>query len=206
VNARVTGKARADVVLPFVRACDNPFSTDRVLAVRYRPIGWTWDWLMSRLAALAYRAAIVGPEGAGKTTLLEDLEPRLRALGFEVKYLRLDREIRQFSREFLHGFFASVSSRDIILFDGCEQMTWWGWRRFLWRSQRAGGLIVTTHAAGRLPTLVECGTTVELLGEIALTLAPDIDVDLSELFSRHRGNVRTALRELYDRYSTLIRR
>ncbi|MBK8000329.1 MAG: hypothetical protein IPK15_16805 [Verrucomicrobia bacterium] len=79
-----------------MRARDNPFSTDRVLRVRYRLRGESWDSLLSRLAALKYRGAIVGPEGAGKTTLLEDLEPHLVAKGFEVVSLRLTRELPRF--------------------------------------------------------------------------------------------------------------
>ena len=145
-----------------IRARDNPFATDRVLAVRYQPIGWTWDELMARLSRLRYRCAIVGPEGFGKTTLLEDLEPLLVARGFAVRWLRFNRE----QRTIPVNFAASISSGDIVLFDGCEQIGALAWRRFLFRTRRAGGVIVTTHTPGRLPTLVECATSPELLGGI----------------------------------------
>ena len=79
-----------------MRARDNPFRTERILEIRYRPQGCSWDDLLRRLAGMDYRAAIVGPEGSGKTTLLEDLEPRLRALGLGVRMLRLDLERREF--------------------------------------------------------------------------------------------------------------
>src|SRR5687768_9283988 len=91
-----------------MRARDNPFSTDRVLKIRYRPRGWTWDGLLARLASLDYRAAIVGPEGRGKTTLLQDLEPHLTARGFGVKHLRLTRERPSFPRQWLRRFFAEI--------------------------------------------------------------------------------------------------
>ena len=39
-----------------MRARDNPFAVDRVLAVRYKPQGWTWEALLSRLKHLRYRA------------------------------------------------------------------------------------------------------------------------------------------------------
>ena len=184
-----------------MRARDNPFAADRVLKVRYRPQGWTWDGLMERLAALRYRGAIVGPHGSGKTTLLEDLEPKLIALGFEPARLRLDRETRTFQQGYLDEFFRRTTPRHLILIDGAEQMTRLAWRLFRRRARRAGGLIVTSHRAGLLPTLVECATTPELLdeviGELANGSAPDVAVH--ELFARHRGNLRDAIRELYDR-------
>jgi hypothetical protein len=72
------------------RAIDNPFSVDHVLRVRFRPQGCSWDDLMSRLARLNYRAAVVGPRGSGKTTLLEDLGPLLEARGFRCIFSRCD--------------------------------------------------------------------------------------------------------------------
>ena len=43
-----------------MKARDNPLSTDRVLAIRYRPQGWTWPQLLSRLEAME-GAARIGP-------------------------------------------------------------------------------------------------------------------------------------------------
>jgi hypothetical protein len=180
-------------------ARDNPFSTDRVLKVRYRPVGWTWEELLERLARLNYRAAIVGPEGRGKTTLLEDLEPHLRSRGFEVKHLRLTRETPTFARPWLRELCAATTRNDVLLCDGAEQMSWLGWWRFRRLSRRAAGLVITSHRPGLLPTLVECQTDARLLREILHDLAPDRAGDSEELIARHRGNVRDALRELYDR-------
>jgi hypothetical protein len=193
-----------------VRARDNPFAVDRVLAFRYRPQGWTWDELRSRLRELGYRAAIVGPHGSGKTTLLEDLEPRLAALGFRTRRLRLDRETPSFPAGYLDRELAGVGAADVILFDGAEQMNRLAWLRFRLRAARAGGLVVTSHTPGLLPTLVECTTTPHLLGEMVDTLIDDrcgegggeFRADLPELFGRHGGNLREAVRELYDRFAT----
>src|SRR5438876_137686 len=137
-------------------ARDNPFSTDRVLKVRYRPQGWTWDELLNRLAKLNYRAAIVGPEGRGKTTLMEDLGPRLGQRGFGVKTLRLTREFPKFVPFRLRDFFAAMTSNDIILFDGAEQLSRLAWWRFRRLARPAGGLVITSHRAGMLPTPVDC--------------------------------------------------
>jgi len=191
-----------------MRARDNPFATDRVLAVRYRPLEGSWDELMARLAALEYRAAIIGPEGSGKTTLLEDLAPRLEALGFTVRSARLDRGSGSLPAGLLDG----LSGREIILLDSTEQLGRLAWRRLRRRSARAAGLVLTAHRPGLLPTLVECRTSPELLEEIVGRLAGDgvaedgrlacpgrpRSMPLGELFRAHRGNIREALRELYD--------
>ena len=186
-----------------MRARDNPFSTDRVLRVRYRPQGWTWEQLLARLEASSYRGAIVGPEGRGKTTLLEDLSERLARQGWGVKPLRLTRERPSFPGRFLRGFFGDVGRGDVILFDGAEQMGRLAWWSFARRARAAGGLVITSHRPGLLPTLVECETSVPLLRDIISELHPQTSGPAAEaLFRRHRGNVREALWELYDRCAT----
>jgi hypothetical protein len=134
-----------------------------------------------------------------KTTLLEDLAPHLAAQRLRAKYLRLDREQRMFDPVMLDGFFAHLSHSDVICLDGCEQLSDRAWREFLKRSECAGGLIVTTHEPGRLPTLLTCSTTSGLLAEIIERLiGSDHSIDVNALHSRHRGNIRDALRDLYD--------
>lgn len=187
-----------------MRARDNPFSTDRVLRLRYRPQGWTWPELLTRLSALRYRAAIVGPEGSGKTTLLEDLEPHLLAAGLHPLPLRLDRDRRRFTRAELRSLFVRCTAQTVVLLDGAEQLSqldWWSFRR---GCRSARGLIITTHRRGRLPTLVECRSSPELLDVIVGELLPARDIrlaDLQYLYSRHHGNLREVLRELYDRWA-----
>jgi hypothetical protein len=218
-----------------MRARDNPFSTDRVLQVRYRPQGVTWDALMARLEAFGWRAAIVGPEGSGKTTLLEDLAPRLKARGFETRWIGVEPVERRGRRISLwegpsgpdqasadksgpdqskatevaggsplpHRGRSSVGPRDVFLVDGADALSWLDWLRFKRFARRAGGLVVTTHAPGRLPTLVECATSPGLLREIVEALLGPAEAAswrdrAEEIYARHRGNLREALRELYD--------
>jgi len=54
-----------------------------------------------------------------------------------------------------------------------------------------------------LPTLIECTTSPALLDRIVHRLAPDTDAvrTPNDLFARHHGNLREALRELYDVYA-----
>lgn len=191
-----------------MRARDNPFATNRVHAIRYRlPAGLTWDGLLRRLAELNYRAALVGPEGSGKTTLLEDLAPRLTTLGFNPKPLRLDVDRRCFSPFLRESFLVNLDRRDVILLDGAEQLDRLGWLSFQWLARCAGGLIIASHRPGLLPTLIECRTTPGLLAEIVGQLDPNENglqcLHLAELYLRHRGNLRLALRELYDHCATL---
>jgi Ni2+-binding GTPase involved in maturation of urease and hydrogenase len=178
-----------------MKARDNPFRVERILSIRYEPQGWTFDQLMDRLKKLNYRGAIVGPEGSGKTTLLEDLEPHLAKRNLAAKYLRLNREHRSIDG----SFFESISASDVICFDGCEQLSDRAWCEFQKRTQHACGLIVTTHSPGRLATLVECSTTSSLLGRIIERLVgPNHPVHVESLFRKHGGNLRDALRDLYD--------
>jgi len=191
-----------------MRARDNPFATARVHQIRYRlPDGRTWEELLARLESMNWRGAIVGPEGAGKTTLLEDFEPRLRERGFEVVWLRLTREEPGFSSATLVQL-ASLHARQIILFDGAEQLSRWRWWRFLRHVRRTGGLLITSHRAGLLPTLLECKTAPELLAAIVANLlnkTPEACRAQADcLFHKYQGNLREALRELYDVWSAEV--
>jgi len=183
-----------------MKARDNPFSTDRVLRVRYRLTDMTWPQLLSRLESFDYRAAIVGPNGSGKTTLLEDLEPFLVGKGFRPRRVRLDEEHSTLDRAAPRELTAVLTSRDVIFFDGAEQLGWFAWHRFRAETRRAGGLIITLHRPARLPTLVECRTSAALLAGIVSQLLPGPPevLPLPELYQRHGGNLRGALRELYD--------
>jgi hypothetical protein len=190
-----------------LRARDNPFASDRVLAVRYRLSGTTWEELLARLERLGHRAALVGPEGAGKTTLLEDLAPHLEARGFRVHLVQL----REGERRLPSGDRAlprRLGARDLVLLDGADALTRPAWLALRLRTRAAGGLIVTSHRPGLLPTLHECATSPELLAGIVGDLlgaggeSGPCPRELSAaLFARHCGNLRDALRELYDHWA-----
>lgn len=188
-----------------MRARDNPFRTERLLCVRYQPQGTTWSGLLARLADLQYRAAIVGPEGSGKTTLLEDMAPRLAELGLVPRFVRLKRAGAPPGTGDVGRLLPEVSRRDIVLLDGAEQLGRLAWARLRRRSLQAGGLVMTSHRPGRLPTLIECRTSPDLLAWLVRELLageePVPPEQIAHLFSRHNGNLRLCLRELYDRYA-----
>jgi hypothetical protein len=183
-----------------MKARDNPFAADRVLSVRYELSEGDAGTLLARLERLRYRGAIVGPHGTGKTTLLEDLEKPLAGLGFRVTHLRLDSETRRLSRRCLSQLAATLGARDFICLDGAEQLGRVRWLMFRWRTRRAGGVLITSHRPGLLPTLIECTTSPALLDRIVTRLAPPMGGGRTaqDLFARHHGNLRDALRELYD--------
>jgi ABC-type glutathione transport system ATPase component len=156
------------------RARDNPFASHCVLGERYRLDDAGWARLIERLEALHWRGAIVGPHGSGKTTLLEDLGARLTAMG----------------------------RNDVVLVDEADRLSALQWIRLRMRAPR---LVVTTHREGRLPLLHRCETSAELLRELTESLGQPLEIEESaRLHAAHRGNVRDALRDLYDRWGCAV--
>jgi hypothetical protein len=186
-----------------MKARDNLFRSERVESLSYRFQDGDWAGLMKRLEALSYRAAIVGPHGAGKTTLLNQLAPRLAEAGFRIKHLFLNDQSHPIDRATLRAWCDGLSRETVVLLDGADLMSRMAWWRFRRASQRAAGLIVTSHRAGLLPTLIECRTTPELLDELLAELLgePRQNMQHAERFDKHRGNLRDVLRELYDIYA-----
>ena len=184
-----------------MKARENPFEAERVITtIRYSCPEGNLDTLIARLAALGYRGAIVGPHGAGKTTLIEDLGRALQDRGFHVTSVRLATDDRRLPHAW-PALAARLGPRDMVCLDGAEQLSRVRWLWFRWHARRAGGLIVTSHRRGRLPVLIECRTSADLLERIVRRLSPVAPAGVpsaADLFRRHHGNLRDALRELYD--------
>jgi hypothetical protein len=152
--------------------------------------------MLARLAELRYRAAIIGPKGSGKTTLLEDLAARLAAKGIRGRMIRLDSTGRRLPD------LSGVHEREIVLCDGAEQLSRVDWWRLRLQSRRAAGLVITSHHRGLLPTLHRCRTSPALLWELTVALGARVGNERCvDLHDRHRGNLRDAMRELYDEVS-----
>ena len=186
-----------------MRARDNPFAAERVQALRYRPPNTTFDEILARLHDLNYRAAIVGPEGSGKTTLLTDLQQMLGRRGLRTRLIFVN-DAAPFDRPAGRQLLSEWTRDTVLLLDGADLL-----RRSDWSLVKrhtlthAGGLIVTSHRPGLLPTLIRCSTSPSLLKELVGELQPQGHpvpaMLLDRLYERHQGNLRDCLRELYDR-------
>lgn len=190
-----------------MRPADNPFSVSRQHGLKYRfTEGDDWDQFMRRLVTQNWSGALVGKKGTGKTTLLLELEPKLTRLGFGIKHLFLNCKKRKFSRVELNLIMNELTDNDIILFDGSEQMNWWRWQIFLWQTRKSKGLIITVHKPSKLPTILRTSTSFDYFKEIVHELIQNhsnlqnlsTSEQLYNLFEKHGGNIRLALRDLYD--------
>jgi hypothetical protein len=172
------------------------------LSLRYCFAGCAWSEFLSKCESFGFRGALIGPYGSGKTTLLEDLEIKLRERDLKTRLIRAPNDHPDLKRKFLSEITQPVETGQIVLVDGAEQIGGWAWRRFKWQTRNAGGLIITAHQPGLLPTLWKCATSPELLRQLAAGLLDRQPEDLREiserLFQKHEGNLRAALRECYD--------
>jgi energy-coupling factor transporter ATP-binding protein EcfA2 len=181
-----------------------------VEALRFRLGERGWAELMTRLRAASGRGAIVGRQGSGKTTLLLELAERIRASGGEVKLLGADGSER-LSRERFDGWLeAARGSRATLFVDGADRLSMRQWWRLRFATRRASGLVTTQHRVGRLATLYGCATNAALLRElVGALLAPSGNpawlpaAELDRLFSSCGGDIRRALRALYDRWASV---
>jgi energy-coupling factor transporter ATP-binding protein EcfA2 len=187
-----------------MKARENPFAVERIQAIRYRPLDTTIESLVARLQELRYRAALVGPEGSGKTTLLEDLQQVLARRGFPTRLIFVN-DTAHLDRPACQRLLAELTPDRILLLDGADLLRRWDWSRIKRGTlARAGGLVVTAHHPGLLPTLLECSTSPALLETIVDELQPHPVTpvrSLNDLYERHQGNLRECLRELYDLYA-----
>ncbi|MEM6855103.1 MAG: hypothetical protein AAF593_11910 [Planctomycetota bacterium] len=184
-----------------VKPSDNPFRSSCVDALGYvSPTGETWAELVSRIRAACFRGALVGPHGHGKSTLMHQLaalDPPPGRARHDVIQVMLDGSNRGEVKDAI----AATTGR--LFIDGIDLLPW--------RMRSAIGkreqVIVTSHRPTKLPTLMRCETTPVLLGELIGQLSPPVYEALGEdaivtLHAKHHGNIRDALRELYDRVAS----
>ena len=188
-----------------MKARDNPFSVDRVHAIRYRPLDVTFDEILHRLRELNYRAAITGPDGSGKTTLLEGLQHSLQRKGLKTTMVFVN-DTAPLDAPVCRRLLSELNRDEILLLDGADLISRACWSLLKRHTiTHALGLVITSHKLGPLPTLIECTTTPTLLTEIVTSLHPQhpkISAGLLDaLYKRHNGSLRDCLRELYDLYT-----
>ena len=190
-----------------MRARDNPFSAEKIERIRFRPHGRSFDQLMVELERMEYRAAIVGVDGSGKTTLLGEIQEYLVRSGFAVRSIFVSTS-EPLTKQARRASLVGLERGEIVLLDGADHLSafsWQGFKRSVLYS--AGRLIITSHKAGLMPTLLECSTTEKLLAELVEELLGGMDgigkIDLTGIYREHNGNIRECLRHLYDVWARL---
>lgn len=185
-----------------MRAHENPFRTQRIGALAFRHPTLSLVALERRWRELGGRAAVVGPKGSGKTTLLRELAVRLRSRGLRVRRWFLNAEDPAPGARILVREARALGSRDVLLLDGAGHLPRLSWWRVERASRGAAGVLVTAHAPGLLPTLVETRTDAALLGALTRELAGPgaaaLAPLLADLYRRHHGNLRDVFLSLYD--------
>ena len=95
-----------------------------------------------------------------------------------------------------------IGSDTVLLYDGADALPLPHWQLLRLATRRAGGLVITAHAPGRLPTLVQTSTDAALLGELAAELvgpaARELGPLLEQLRAERAGNLREVFLTLYD--------
>lgn len=189
----------------------NPFATRHTSPGRLVPRAMNGEPL--DLAALldcvrAVRsAAIEGRHGAGKTTLLRALAAALAERDTLAGLVRP--RSRADAPDVLRAVRAATPGR-VLCVDSWEALGRAWAAAIRWTARRRGvGLLVTSHRPTGLPTLVRCETSATLLTRLVEDLPPHHGLvtapDVEEAFRRHRGDIREALYDLYDRFERRAR-
>lgn len=172
---------------------------ERIASVPFRFDHGDWDSNLRWLERLNYRAAIVGKKGSGKTTLLAELADRLH----DVCYINLPHD-REGHAELLRQAEKGIEKGQRILVDGIERLTWYQREKLFFQTAGQAGLIVAVHRRCRLPTWITCRTDESLMAQIVDDLkigSPQVNAAAMDAFQKTHGNIRDALRLLYDQFA-----
>ena len=188
-------------------ACENPFCSRRIRpgALPFQfPEGDDAARLVDRLASNGWWGQIVGPHGSGKSALLAALTPVIEQTGRDTRLIELHDGQRRLPLSL--GSDARVSASTMLLVDGYEQLGRMSRFRLKRTCRRhAAGLLVTAHAPVGLPDLFRTSPELELALDIVGKLTHGYEScvnsrDVAQRFSRHGGNLREMLFDLYDVY------
>lgn len=188
----------------------NPFATrfTRPGAIEFLfPDGESAELLTERLCEHSWQGEIVGPHGAGKSTLLATLIAPLQAAGRTIVQATLHQG--ETSLPAVLDDWRSWGATTQVIVDGYEQLSWWSRRRLAQRVRdRQAGLLVTSHAATGLPTLMNVAPRIEAAQRIVRQLVPDDSLitggDIEQTFRACDGNIREMLFRLYDVYQSRV--
>jgi len=186
-------------------AGENPFRASRLHEMPFLwPEGETWETLEGRWRDFGFRGTLLGQKGNGKSTLMAEWGRRLESEGWHCQTLRLTEEAPRLPG----GFRLSLppeGGRTCVLLDGAEQLGPLAWLVFRWRTRKAGGLIISSHRPGRLPTLLLLRTRPDqlhtLLGHLLGGDLSPLPASPAELLAARQNDVRLVFRHLYDVFS-----
>jgi len=186
-----------------VAARDNPFIVQRTDAILFDFCDTPFvgmEAFAKHVAGFGFRGAIVGKRGRGKTTLLSELHSWLINQSLDCELAFINRETK-LQGDRITQLVQRGNAGAILLIDGLERLPFLARHRFVSQSKSFGGFIATTHQTGRLKTLVRCRSSLKSLQGILDSLGitnPRLRSNAVSLWSRHRGNIRLVLRQLYD--------
>ncbi|GAB4135745.1 hypothetical protein [Thermopirellula anaerolimosa] len=186
---------------------ENPFSARFVRpgAIPYIfPEGHSPESIFALFRDHRRQGAVVGPHGVGKSALLAALRGYLAEKNEPFLHLELHNGQRSLSpddRTRLESLWEGT-----VLMDGYEQLH--SWSRYQVRRlcrRRKLGLLVTAHSAVELPAIFTPEPSSDLAWRIVEYLLQQGEPliareDVEACFSRHGGNLREMLFELYDLY------
>ena len=151
-----------------------------------------------------WRGQIIGPHGSGKSTLLAALVPELEADGRRVLLFTLHEGQHTLPQELRDA--PKDNQPTILIIDGYEQLRRTSrWFLKLICRLRGWALLVTAHRDMGLPTLWETNVSPELAAAIVQRLLKSRGQEITPeqvdaALSRHAGNLRSVLFELYDQF------
>lgn len=179
----------------------NPFRSDCLHRLAFLPHPIAEDSVYSALKRSRWTGCIVGPHGSGKTTLLIRLREMMNAQEIATEFFQCREDPPSLSTMDWKTIQEKLP-RSVLLLDGAERLTRLQLRR-LRRMARSGlGLLVTSHYALKgIPTVYTTDPSPKRLADLIAQLHPEMlnKTDSDLLYQNHGGNIREALRELYDR-------
>jgi hypothetical protein len=183
-----------------MRPADNPFRTTRTDALAYRWPGFTFASLDAAFARADRRASIVGPHGSGKTTLLDGFAQYLDTQGWRVHRVALARPGPGPKLLDPWRWCRDLGPGDVLFCDSAGVLGPAGLFQLRLAARSLGGLLVTLHEPGSLPVLHTCAPSPEVFAQLLDELGRPVAMEEAVvLLDRHRGDVRAALRALYDK-------
>lgn len=185
------------------RPCENPFRVARLDALRYVESDLAVDETLAKLERHGMRGALVGPHGTGKSTLLRELGDRLLGWGLSPMPLFMNADERGTLPRSWRSAVRTAGHGDALLLDGYDLLPYWARAKVLYASRGASAVIVTTHRRCAFRTIARTQSSPALLRKLVTELTDEDAadrVDCEALWQQHTGNLRDALRELYDRH------